>query len=117
MNNSNERRNTRRRKFSYYMPITDDATQELVGHLTDISDFGIRVDCLQAQMLNQNYRLRLELTKDVADKAFMIFSARAKWCLEDRLTPNLYNVGFQIMDLDAADVQIINRLMEKYGAE
>ncbi len=117
MNNPNERRNSKRRNFNYYMPITDDDSQELVGHLTDISDFGIRADCLKAQMINQNYRLRLELTSDIADKPFIIFSARAKWCREDKLTPNTYNVGFQIINLDPGDVRIINRLMEKYGTE
>jgi PilZ domain len=116
MNNSDERRNARRQKFTYYMPVTNDETQELVGHLTDISDFGIRLDCPTKQPIEQEYHLRMALTSDVADKAFMIFAARSKWCLEDKLTPNTYNVGFQIMDLDPADVKIFNLMVAKYGA-
>jgi uncharacterized protein YciU (UPF0263 family) len=117
MSNADERRNTKRRRFTYYMPVEDNDTHELVGHLTDISDFGIRLDCPRLQQIDKDYHLRLELTSDLADKASIILVARAKWCHEDKLTPNIYNVGFQIMDLDPGDVKIFNAMLEKYGTE
>jgi hypothetical protein len=115
MKNFNERRSTQRRKFIFHMPVFDDETDELFGHLTDISDLGIRLDCLHSQPLEKDFNLRVELTSEVADKPFMSLVARSKWCREDKLMPNTYNVGFQIMHLEPGDVAIFNRLSEKYA--
>jgi hypothetical protein len=115
MSSAPERRSGNRRKVSFYMPVTDADTGELVGHLVEISDLGIRLDCPQFQPANKDFNLQVELTSDLADKAFMTLVARSKWCREDKFTPNTYNVGFQVMDLDPADVAIFNLMSEKYG--
>ncbi len=116
MKNIPERRESQRRKFTYYMPILNDDTGELVGHLTDISPRGFKLDSPQALPTGQDYPLRMELTSDVADRPFMVFIARTKWIGEDHLTPNLYNIGFEIMEILPEDAQIFERILEKYGA-
>ncbi|HEX2698126.1 MAG TPA: hypothetical protein VHM28_10495 [Anaerolineales bacterium] len=115
MKNDPERRKSKRRKFTFYMAVMDYDSGELIGHLTEISDFGFRLDCPKALPVNQDFKLSVELTADFGGQAFMVLSARSKWCREDKLMPNAYNVGFQVMDLSPDDVAIYNLMLEKYG--
>ena len=59
----------------------------------------------------------MNLTSEVADKPFMVFVARSKWCKVDPLDPYIYNVGFQLIHISPGDLEIFNRMMEKYGRE
>ena len=110
-----EKRNLKRKPFSYYMQVLDDDTDKVIGYLADISTRGFRVDCKQAQPINQNFSLRFDLTDEVADKGFMVLVARSRWCRLDELDPFVYNVGFQIINIDPADAAIFQRIVEKYG--
>jgi PilZ domain-containing protein len=117
MNNSFERRDTQRRRFPYYMKMLDDRTQQLVGHLSDISARGFKLDCPQALPLGRDYRLRLELTSEIADKSFMVFTARSRWCRTDEFDPFVFNVGFEIVTMAPSDTQIYQRIIQRYSSE
>ena len=111
----NERRNIERREFSYYMRLVDNDTQELVGHLMDLSSGGFKLDSQKAIPPNKDFRLRMDLTSEVANKPSMVFVARSKWCQTDPLDPFVFNVGFQLINISPSDFNIINRMIEKYG--
>ena len=106
-----------RKDFSYYMQVFNDDTQELVGHLVDISSGGFKMDSLQPVAPEVDFRFRLNLTSQVADKPFMVFVARSKWCKVDPLDPFCYNVGFQLINISPKDIDIFNRIMENYGTK
>ncbi len=110
-----ERRNIERREFSYYMRLVDNDTQELIGHLMDISSGGFKLDSQRPIAPNKDFHLRMDLTSEVADKPFMVFVARSKWCEIDPLDPFVYNVGFQLINISPSDFNIIKRMIEKYG--
>lgn len=110
-----ERRHTQRRKFSFYMRVLDDETEETVGHLVDISISGLRLETKTKIPPGQEYHLHMELTPDISDQLFMFFSARAKWCKPDEIMPNLYLVGFEIAGIKPHDQEIYQRLVEKYS--
>lgn len=110
-----ERRNVERREFSYYMRLVDNDTQELVGHLMDLSSGGFKLDSQKPIPPNKDFRLRMDLTSEVANKPSMVFVARSKWCQTDPLDPFVYNVGFQLINISSSDFNIINRMIEKYG--
>ncbi|MGD8406354.1 MAG: PilZ domain-containing protein [Anaerolineales bacterium] len=110
-----ERRNVERREFSYYMRLVDNDTQELVGHLMDISSGGFKLDSQKPIPPNKDFRLRMDLTSEVANKPYMVFVARSKWCDTDPLDPFVYNVGFQLINISPSDFNIIKRMMETYG--
>ena len=50
-----ERRKLSRRNFSYYMRVMDEATGKLIGHLSDISTGGFKVDSTQPLPLNVDF--------------------------------------------------------------
>jgi hypothetical protein len=112
-----EKRKLARRSFSYYMRVMDEANGQLVGHLADISTGGFKLDSSSAIPLNKDYRLRIELTSEVANKSFMVFAARSKWCQADPLDHTAFNVGFQITNMSPSDFEIFSRMFEKYGSE
>ena len=106
-----------RKDFSFYMQLIDHETQELVGHLADISSGGFKLDSLGPIPPNKDYRFRLDLTSEVADRPYMIFAARSKWCKVDPLDPFCYNVGFQLINIAPGDLEIFNRIIERYGTK
>ena len=112
-----DRRRLDRKDFSYYMPLIDHDTKELVGHLADISMGGFRMDSLSPIPPNKDIQFHLELTGEVSTKPFMVFVARSKWCKVDSLDPFCYNVGFQLINISPEDVEIFNRLIEHYGKQ
>lgn len=114
---SAEKRKLSRRAFSYYMRVMNEANGQLVGHLADISTGGFKLDSTNAIPNNKDFRLRIELTSEVANKNFMVFMARSKWCTADPMDPNAYNVGFQITNMSPSDFEIFSRMVEKFGSQ
>ena len=112
-----ERRRLDRKDFSYYMRLIDNDKQQLVGHLVDISSGGFKLDSQNPIPINKDFRFRMDLTSEVANKPSMVFVARSKWCEVDPLDPFLYNVGFQLINISPGDVEIFKRMMEKYGTK
>ena len=99
------------------MRVMDEVNGQLVGHLSDISTGGFKLDSSSALPLNKDYRLRIELTNEVANKSFMVFLARSKWCRSDPFDPTAFNVGFQITNMAPSDFEIFSRMFEKYGSQ
>jgi Tfp pilus assembly protein PilZ len=111
-----DRRRLKRKNLTYYMPVVDPKTEQIIGHLVDISPQGLMMDSQQVFMVGQDYRLRLNVTVDVADKNYIDFSARTKWCRPDTAEPYLYDIGFEINKISAVDAEVIRRIVEKYGS-
>jgi len=112
-----DKRKINRRDFTYYMQVTDELSKKLIGYLTDISTGGFRLDCPKQIPPGQDFRMQVQLTADVADKNYMSFVARSKWCHPDHVDPNTYNVGFEIVQMAPNDMVIFQRMFDKYGAE
>jgi hypothetical protein len=111
-----EQRKRKRRNFSYYMRVTDSVTQKPIGHLSDISTIGFKLDSAQPLPIGEHYNLRLDLPNEVADKNFLVFMAQSKWCSPDKADPFTQNVGFEIVNITPQDAVIYNRIIEKYAS-
>jgi hypothetical protein len=112
----NERRNIKRHKFAYYMRVLDDETLKLVGHLSDISSKGFKIDSQTPVAPGIPFRLRMDLTSEISNKAYILFSAISRWCRIDPLDPFIQNVGFEITEISTEDASIYQRIVEKYGS-
>ncbi len=112
-----DRRRYKRRSLSYYMLISDANTEESVGHLVDITPDGLMMDCPKSLPLEKDFHLRLDTMPDVADKPFITFIARSKWCKPDVIEPYLFDVGFKIVSINPHDADIIRRIADKYAAQ
>ena len=114
---SQERRKHERHNLSYYLTVLDEKTQRVTGHLVDISTLGMMIDCKEPLPTGMDLKLRLELTESIADKAFVPFTARVKWCRVDPIQPFLYNAGLEIVNIDAVDMKIIQSIADKYSQQ
>jgi hypothetical protein len=110
-----ERRTTPRKKFSFYMRVLDDDTREILGHMVEVGALGLQLETTVPLPLQKDYYLRLELTPELADRPFIIFIARSKWCKIDEIEPNLYRVGFEIVEIMPDDKQIFMGILGRYG--
>jgi hypothetical protein len=106
-----------RKDFFYYMRVIDDETKEVVGHLADISTGGFKLDTQKPVPINQDFRLCMQLPKEISDIPFMVFGARSRWCNMDPTDPFTYNVGYQLIHFAPKDLEVFIRMMEKYGRE
>ena len=111
----NERRRVDRKDFSYYMRLINNDTNDIIGHLVDISSGGFKLDSEAPIPINKDFRFRMDLTNEVANKPSMTFLARSKWCRVDPLDPFLYNVGFQLINIAPGDLEIFSRMVQTYG--
>jgi len=111
------KRKLNRRDFTYYMQVTDAVTKQLIGYLADISTGGFKLDCDKKVATGQDFRLSIQLTSEIADKTSMVFIARSKWCHPDHIDPTSFNVGFEIVNMAPSDMQIFQRMFEKYGTQ
>jgi hypothetical protein len=111
-----ERRKLKRRSLAYYMLVMDSNSREMLGHLVDITPIGLMMDSQKPLPLETDYRLRLDTMPDVADKDYIKFTARTKWCAPDAVEPYLYDIGFSIIDIAQHDAEIIRKIAEKYAS-
>ena len=112
-----ERRKLSRRDLSYYMRVMDEHTGKLVGHVSDISTGGFKLDSKYSVPLNIDLRLRIDQTGSISSKSFIVFTARAKWCQRDPFDPTMYNVGLQVMDMTPSDLDILVEMFNTYGTQ
>ena len=112
-----ERRKLARRNFSYYMRVMDEVTGKLVGHLSDISTNGFKLDSQKPIPLKMALKLRIDQTGEVSNKRYLSFSAQAIWCQVDQFDPNLYNVGFQILNMTPSDYDVFAKMFNAYGTQ
>ena len=110
-----ERRKMNRRKISYYLPVMDSATKQVIGHLMNLSPTGLTMDSQVPIPPKLKFSLHMDLMEEIAGQASVEFEATSVWCLPDSIQPFLYNAGFRIIDISPADLEVIIQIAEKYG--
>ena len=98
------------------MQMYDDQTEELLGHLVDVSQKGFKMDSKKQIPAGRDYRLRMDLIGEISGRPFIVFTARSKWCQTDPMDPFIFNVGFEITGMNQADAAIYKQIVEKYGS-
>ncbi len=112
-----ERRKAERRAFPHYMRLMNEHTGELVGHLVDISRSGFRLEALRPIRADTDLPIRIEVPPDIAPQPFMVFTARSRWSLPDRIDPTLYDVGCQIVQIAPEDGRVFGLIFDRYGSQ
>lgn len=99
------------------MLVMDESTGKLIGHLSDISTGGFKVESNHMLPANIDFRLGIEQTGEISQKSYLVFDARAMWCQKDPYDPTMYNVGFKIVDMSPADYDIFVKMFNVYGTK
>jgi hypothetical protein len=109
-----DRRKIKRRYLLYYVRVYDAGSRQLLGNLVDITPTGAMIISESPVTENKDLHLRIELSADVADKAYMDLIVKTIWCHPD-IDPSLYNIGFKIVGVSPEDTKIIQNIVETYG--
>jgi hypothetical protein len=109
-----ERRKLPRKYLMYYTRVFVAGSDQLLGHLVDITPEGVMVMSEQPIPTGQTFRLKVELSPDVAEQPDMEFDATSLWCQPD-VNPRFHNTGFQVHGLQPHELGIIERIVEFYG--
>ena len=109
-----ERRRVKRKYLLFYTRIFDARTDQLLGHLIDITPRGAMVISERPLPAGAAYRLRLELSPELSAEPFIEFDARSVWCQPD-INPRFYNTGFQVAGLTPDQVAIVQHIVDAYG--
>jgi hypothetical protein len=112
--NTRERRRMKRRSLFYYMKVLDPQTLQPIGHLVDINGIGLMIDSQTSFLPGRELQLRLDTTRDLAEKAYILIRATVRWCKPDSVEPTLYDVGLEITSISAHDAEIIQKIIELY---
>jgi hypothetical protein len=99
------------------MRVIDDSTGNLIGHFSDISTGGFKLDSSKPVAVNKDYKLRIDQTGEISNKSYITFKARARWCSTDAFDPNMFNVGFQIIEMTPGDYDIFVKMFSTYGVQ
>ena len=106
-----------RKEYFFYTQLIDPETRQVVGHLSDISSGGFKMDSQSPLPVNKIFHFCMNLSREIANQPFMEFAARSRWCQVDSNDPYVYNVGYQLVNMNPGDLEIFNRMMEKYGRD
>ena len=111
-----ERRTTPRKNVSFYMRVLNDDTEEILGHMVEVSLIGLRLETVGPLPLEKDFYMRLELTPDLGNIPYIVFLARSKWCKIDDIQPNLFRVGFELLEILPEDREVFQRILRKYAS-
>lgn len=108
------RRKLKRRHLIYYLRVFDIKTNELLGHLVDISPGGVKIMSEGAIPIGDKYQLKMHLPDEMENATDIIFDVECVWSEQD-INPEFFAAGFQIQQIDSEHARVIDRLIEEFG--
>ena len=101
-----EKRREKRTHLFYYIKVYDPSTDQLLGHIVDISNRGAMITTTVPLQRNSEVKLALEdtLELDVASRAYV--TAQCRWCSND-FDNQLYDAGIEFNSLSNRAKEII----------
>lgn len=109
-----ELRQVERRHLVFYLRVFDGMSSKVVGHIVDISSQGLMLISDSAIAVNENYRLRMKMPSEIAEKEEIIINATSRWCKQDE-NPDFFITGFQLYDLTAEVEKYLLYLIDDFS--
>src|SRR5688572_1198956 len=106
-----DRRKTKRKYLMFYTRVFDVQTGELLGHLVDLTSQGAMLISEHPVPAGQDFRLKMELSPEVAAQPYLECDARSLWCQQD-VNPQFYNTGFNFLSIAPESIAIVERIVE-----
>ena len=109
---ANQRKSVRH-SLMYYLNTFDSNTQQLLGHLIDISIEGAMLFSTKSIPCGDKLKLHIELPAGFSDGRFLDVEAESVRNIRD-INPDYHNVGFRFIDLDSRSQEVIESLIDYY---
>jgi c-di-GMP-binding flagellar brake protein YcgR len=115
MNKFDERRKEARKLVLKFTPVYNLDNGKIIGYLRDLTLQGALVIGEKTLDVDTQINLAIELPGDLPDiiTKRLTISARVARCIEDE-NPNSYRLGFEFIEIQPEQTQIIEALLERY---
>jgi hypothetical protein len=115
-----ERRNIKRWSLLLFLPVYNQDTGEVLGHIADITADGFMVFSKKSIMLNSLFSLKIQADdlreslllspNDEDEEADIYFTAESRWT---DVNPGLYRTGLMFKDLTEENNSTLRRIVRK----
>ena len=115
MTDPSDRRKESRKVVMAFTPVYDLKKGRILGYLRDLTLQGAQVNGEKTLEVDTETTLKIELPGELPGIAakHLILSARVARCIEDE-SPGSYKIGFEFMDIQPDQTQIIEALLNRY---
>ena len=96
--NSFTERNQRRWQLVSHLRVFDYASNELIGHMFDVTSEGIRLISEQPIAIDRHYHLKMDLPNQANSAEPLLLTAQSVWSKKD-INPNFWDTGFQLLEV------------------
>lgn len=108
-----DHRRFRRRALLYELKVTDKNTGEALGRVANITTDGLMLVHADRILNNSIFTLQIELPEKIFGRDHIVCDAKCKWCKPAENT-ELFEAGFQLLEMGEIDIQTIVALITKY---
>ncbi|MDY0038803.1 MAG: hypothetical protein RBS57_00710 [Desulforhabdus sp.] len=109
-----DKRKLKRRHLIYYLRVFDRNSGELLGHLVDVTQEGVKLISENPIPVMQRFQLRMLLPAEIFGRNELNFEAESLWSYFD-INPQFHDTGFRLIDVDTRDMLTIARLINEFG--
>lgn len=107
-----ENRKLKRWYLVMYLRVYHQDTQELLGHVVDISKEGMRLVSDKPIPLNQTFRLWVDVPKENTTRQRIPLEAESLWSGRD-INPDFYDTGFRIKNISTQAMLQLKLLIDE----
>ncbi|PLY12346.1 MAG: PilZ domain-containing protein [Sedimenticola sp.] len=109
-----DRRRVLRRHLIYYLRVWDLQSDEMIGHIVDITTTGLMLISEQPIELNRKYELEVRWHDPESGPRKLRFNAESRWCSND-INSAFYDTGFKLLDRSMDVLEPIEEMINEYG--
>ena len=110
----NDKRHIKRSHLIYYLRVFNQANNQILGHLVDITHEGAMLISESPISTGEHFQLRMMLPAEIFGREHMDFEAESLWSKRD-LNPDFYDTGFRLNAVALKDTAVIARLIDEFG--
>ncbi|ADH87333.1 PilZ domain-containing protein [Desulfurivibrio alkaliphilus] len=107
-------RAVKRRNIIFQLPVYDEESGELLGHLVDITASGLRLVSAKPIPAERLFKLRMELPEDYFVPRDLRLKARSRWTRPD-VNPELSTTGFTLEEMTGEAEDVVARLVSLHA--
>ncbi|MBI5557470.1 MAG: PilZ domain-containing protein [Deltaproteobacteria bacterium] len=105
---------SKRRHLIYYLEVYDIESNQLLGHLVDITTRGIKLISKEVIPLHKTFILKLILPEGYFKENEIHFEGESLWSSND-VNPDFFDTGFAVTSLSLEERKIMRKLIDQIG--
>jgi len=107
-----EKRRSVRKALFLYLDVFDKRSNELLGHLADLSEGGLMI-LANRPIINRIKHLKIRLPEEEFSKEFIDVKVEICWTRPDT-NPSIQRVGCRFLKISHADLTIVEEILDDF---